>query len=75
MYKIWCKQRNCYFADDTEFENLVDCRTQLIDYHSIDNDEDELKKKSLSDLCDVFDWEIHDNEGQEVDYQILEKIK
>jgi len=65
-YKIFCKQNNQYFADETIFDTLKDCRDQLIDFHSHDCNEDSLKTQSLSDICNSFEWEIHDLQGNTI---------
>lgn len=65
-YKIWCCQRNQYFADDTEFETLEDIKEQLIDYHSIDCDEDSLNNQTLEEILSGFEWEVHDMNGNEI---------
>lgn len=74
-YKIYCKQRNCYFADEVMFDTLKDVRIQLISYHSADCNERSLKKQSLADIANDFEWEIQDEEGNEINYKLLEKIK
>ena len=63
MYKIWCLQRQQYFADGAEFDSLEDVRDQLIDYHSIDCDEESLHEQSLADILSGFEWEVHDLTG------------
>ena len=65
-YKIWCKQRNQYFADGAEFESLEGVREQLIDYHSNDCDEESLNAQSLADILSGFEWEVHDQAGEVV---------
>ena len=69
MYLLFCRDRNRYFAEDAEpdydsqspqFETLDEVRNQLIDYHSVDNDVEELKKTPLAELCQIFNWEVHD---------------
>ena len=62
-YKIWCNQRNQYFADDTIFTSLESIHEQLIDYHSSDCNEESLKEQSLEDILSGFEWEIHDLKG------------
>ena len=74
-YKIYCNQRSIYFADGAEFETLAGCLGQLRDYHSYDCDEDSLAEQSLADICNGFEWSIHDKKGDEVDYEVLEAIK
>jgi len=69
-YKIWCNQRGQYFADGAEFNSLADCRNQLIDYHSIDCDEDSLKTQTLADICNGFEWEIHDLKGEVINLYV-----
>lgn len=73
-YKIYCKQRNQYFADHAEFVSLEDCFEQLVSYHGQDCDSGELRKKTLADICNGFEWEIHDNKGDTVPYYELELI-
>lgn len=67
MYKIWCKQRDQYFAEGAEFDTLGEVRDQLIDYHSIDCDEDSLHEQSLADIISGFEWEVHDSDGNLVE--------
>lgn len=74
-YKIYCKQRGTYFADEATFDTLDDVRDQLISYHSIDCDEESLEEQNLAEIASGFEWEIHDMDGNEIDYKILEKIK
>lgn len=62
-YKIWCNQRHQYFADGAEFDSLEEIREQLIDYHSYDCNEESLEEQSLYDICNGFEWEVHDLEG------------
>ena len=62
-YKLWCKQRNQYFADDAEFNSLEEIHEQLIDYHSIDCDENSLRSQSFDDILSGFEWEVHDLQG------------
>lgn len=68
-YKIWCTQRNQYFADGVEFKSLEDVRGQLISYHSVDCNEDSLNKQSLFDIINGFEWEVHDLDGNVVDVE------
>jgi hypothetical protein len=67
QYMIWCKQRHQYFADGAIFESLEEIRDQLVDYHSIDCNEESLKKQSLDDIANGFEWEIHDLDGNVID--------
>ena len=41
----------------------------------MDCDEESLKAQSLAEISSGFEWRIHDKEGNEVDYKILETIK
>ena len=62
-YRLWCNQRNQYFADGSTFETLEEIREQLIAYHSVDCNEESLKKQTIYDLIGGFEWEIHNLNG------------
>ena len=69
-YKIWCNQRQQYFADDSEFETFDDIRDQLISYHEVDiedQDKETFSKMKLSEILEMFEWEIHDEKGNYVE--------
>ncbi len=70
-YRIWCCQRNQYFADGVTFDNLNEIKEQLIDYHSPDSEEN-LQKLSLSDILGIFEWEIHTEDGEVV---VIDELK
>ena len=70
-YAIYCTQRNIYFpaGDKEKFNSLKEIKEQLIDYHSVDVDEEYINRmKSLSafQIANQFDWEIHDYKNEEV---------
>ena len=70
-YAIYCTQRNIYFpaGDKEKFNSLKEIKEQLIDYHSVDVDEEYINRmKSLSafQIANQFDWEIHDYKTEQV---------
>ena len=44
----------------------------LIDFHSVDIDENYLKKLNINELLLYYDWQIHDNTGNFVDLKKVE---
>ena len=69
-YKLWCCQRECYyqFYGDYIFNNLEDIKDTLVDYHNNDCDEKLLKKCELSELLEVYEWEVHNAKTEEFIY-------
>ena len=69
-YKLWCRQRECYFKfyGEATFNNLEDIKDILVDYHNNDCDEKLLKKFDLSELLEVYDWEVHNAKTEEFIY-------
>lgn len=72
-YKIWCNQRGQYFADESEFESLEEIKNQLVDYHETDmdiEDKNKLHKMPLSEILDIFEWEVHDENDNFVSVEV-----
>tara|TARA_Y100000816_G_scaffold291769_1_gene284268 strand:- start:906 stop:1124 length:219 start_codon:yes stop_codon:yes gene_type:complete len=67
-YKLLCRQRECYYADDYIFNNLKEIKDTLIDYHNNDCNENILKKCNLSELLEYYEWEVHDAKTEEFIY-------
>ena len=58
-YRIRDIQFDCrYYANGAISKTKEEIREILIDYHSIDNDEDWLNTLSLDELLDYFEWRI-----------------
>ena len=69
-YAIYCTQRNIYFPADekSKFNSLKEIKEQLLSYHSIDIDKEDInkiKKWSAFEIANQFDWEIHDYKTEE----------
>lgn len=76
-YLIFCTQRRTYFADKSKFDSLDQVRDQIISYHSIDMDGEDLqkiKKMNLAELESFFEWRVCDEQENRVDKSLLEKI-
>ena len=73
-YAIYCTQRGIYFPanEKSKFNSLKEIKEQLISYHSIDTDEEDMKKiKSWTphEIANQFEWEIHDYKTEEEVYE------
>ena len=69
-YAIYCTQRNIYFPADekSKFNSLKEIKEQLLYYHSIDVDKEDINKmKSWSafQIANQFEWEIHNFKTEE----------
>jgi len=64
MFKIIDKQiAGREFADGAVFETKEDVRSQLINYHSIDTEPEDmplLEKMTVEEILDFGDWELKD---------------
>ena len=70
-YAIYCTQRGTYFPADekSKFNSLKEIKEQLLSYHSIDVDKEDINKmKSWNafEIANQFEWEIHDYKTEEV---------
>jgi len=70
-YAIYCTQRNIYFSADekSKFNSLKEIKEQLLSYHSIDIDKEDINKIknwSAFEIANQFDWEIHDYKTEQV---------
>ena len=70
-YAIYCTQRNIYFPADekSKFNSLKEIKEQLLSYHSIDIDKEDINKIknwSAFEIANQFDWEIHDYNTEQV---------
>lgn len=72
-YKIWCMDRQQYFAEDSEFETLKDVEEQLKSYHSIDTEG--IEKMPLWEICEAFNWEIHNLDGDCINAETGEEFR
>ncbi len=68
LLRIKDEQTGGYFAGGVTFETLDEVRAQLASYHSVDVESTE--KMSLTDLCELGHWSVHDEQGNPVDTQI-----
>lgn len=68
MYKLYCTQNKVYMSGNT-LKTLTEWRDYLIELHSIDTDESNLINLTLFDLCNYYEWEIHDTNGEFFDIQ------
>jgi len=67
VYKLWCGQRGQPFADNPSFNTLEEVKEQLMSYHEIDMEEEDLeilKKMSLGEILTTMEWEVHDEKGK-----------
>tara|TARA_B100001115_G_scaffold18344_1_gene13073 strand:- start:7 stop:306 length:300 start_codon:yes stop_codon:yes gene_type:complete len=75
-YKLFCTQNGCYrntsFNRDESLKTLKEWRDYLIELHSLDTDKRNLINLTLFDLCNYYEWEIHNSNGEFVD---LHKLK
>ncbi len=66
-YKIYDNQLGQYFHDGELFDDLESVRRQLIEYHDIDwTGENDINDLTLAEILDYGDWDIHDEDGNEV---------
>jgi hypothetical protein len=59
-YNLYCLQRGEYYpaGEKKNFVSLKQIRKELIIYHSIDNETEELNKLSLKDILNIFNWRV-----------------
>lgn len=60
-FKLFCLQRQDFYPVGDEpklFSSLDKVRKELIKYHSIDNDIEELKALSFEELLEYNDWKV-----------------
>lgn len=67
-YKLFDKQRQEYKTDfnynDMIYDDLVEVKNDLYDFHSIDYgglEEKEFNELSLEGMLMTFDWEVHNS--------------
>jgi len=71
-YKLFCSQNGCYMGGNG-LKTLEDWRTHLIAFHSYDIDESNLINLTLLQLCNYYEWEIHNSNEEFVDLHTLEE--
>ena len=71
-YKLFCTQNGCYRGDNG-LKTLTEWRDYLITLHSYDTDESNLTNLTLFDLCNYYEWEIHNSNEEFVDLHKLNK--
>lgn len=64
--KIWDCQAQKYFSEGKVFKTKEKIKEQLINFHSIDCDENFLKQMKLSELLEFGSWELHNSIGEVV---------
>jgi hypothetical protein len=69
-YRLFCTQNRCYLNND--LKTLKEWKDYLIELHSLDTDESNLINLTLFDLCNYYEWEIHNRNEKFVD---LHKLK
>ncbi|MAL46792.1 hypothetical protein [Hyphomonas sp.] len=73
-YKLYCTQNGVYMSGNT-LKTLTEWRDYLIELHSYDTDESNLINLTLFELCNYYEWEIHDANEKFVDIQKNNKTK
>ena len=70
-YKLFCTQNGNYRGDNS-LKTLKEWRDYLITLHSYDTDESNLINLTLLELCNYYEWEIHNSNEEFVDLHTLE---
>ena len=71
QYKLFCTQNGCYRGNNS-LKTLTQWRNYLISFHSSDIDKKDLINLTLLELCNYYEWEIHNSNEQFVDLHTLE---
>tara|TARA_R100001463_G_scaffold72290_1_gene126171 strand:+ start:219 stop:446 length:228 start_codon:yes stop_codon:yes gene_type:complete len=69
-YRLFCTQNRCYL--DNDLKTLKEWKDYLIELHSLDTDDSNLKNLTLFQLCNYYEWEIHNSDQKFVDVHTLE---
>ena len=62
-YKLYCSQRKDY-GWSGKMKTIKEWKDILIDFHSVDVDENYLKKLNINQLLLYYEWELHDINGK-----------
>ena len=71
-YKLWDILNNKYYGKGFIFKSLKNIKKFLLDEHDNEFHTDELKdykkfkKLHLQELCEIFNWEIHNAKTEKI---------
>lgn len=68
MYKVWDSQNQEYMFGGSRFHELKDAREQIVSYLETEVGEEDLKGKSLAELCELYEFEIRNTKGEILDF-------